>query len=1160
MAYVLFLASTFAALSGAELPPHYTVTDLQRVKLIQGNKRLDPGKPNITIGFLSDFQDVGKLIAGAIPLAVDLVNNDPQLLPRHNLRFITYDSGGPNSAVTIKKMTQMREEGVVAFIGPDHSCVSEALVAAAWDMPMITYKCSDSKVSNKTIFTTFARTLPPSSKVSKSLISLLKYFKWNRLMLLVANNPSDKQVAESLLTLAERHEINIADTYYLPGDYLTKDNTTLKDIVLKTYERTRVYVVIADTYTLVDFVRFMQEQGLFDNGEYIVISLEEEELFDPNKQHQYIRRDFEASYMTADPVPFRSVLLLSQGSPIHPDYEYFQDLVLNYSEADPFNIPSHPVIKVEVPIYAGLAFDAVMIYASALTQALADNKSECDGTAVFNYIRSRPYESILGFSVMIDDQGDAEGNYTVMALVETEDNPSLQRMRPVARFTHQGSNDLPLLRVERGINWIAGVPPLSEPRCGFSGERCDTKPEWRMIVIYCVCCMVTMVAGFFVLRHYRYEHKLACLLWKVEMKDLVLLRSDHDGAFQRLRSNFNDVENGRIESTRPDSMIDHVTNWSQSKVGFYKGNVVHIYHVYKKNIDLTRSLRKEMIQIREMRHENINPFIGACVDPPNICILTLFCARGSLQDVLKNADLHLDTMFIASLVADLVKGMIYIHESEIVSHGNLKSSNCIVDSRWMLKITDFGLHEFRANQDPPKEVEEIRSKSLLWRAPELIRKLNPPPRGTQKGDVYSFGIILFEIMGRIGPWGKPEPSLKYVEERVSNPQNYGDELFRPPSQELDCPDYIKQCMEECWQEDPESRPDFRFIKVKLRVLHSGLNTNIFDNMINIMEKYAYNLESVVKDRTNQLLEEKKKTENLLLRMLPKPVAEQLLRGEKVEAESFDSVTIYFSDIVGFTSLSAVSTPLQVVDLLNDLYTCFDSIIGHFDVYKVETIGDAYMVVSGLPIRNGKRHAGEIASLALRLLEAIHTFKIRHRPRERLSLRIGINSGPCVAGVVGLKMPRYCLFGDTVNTASRMESSGEAMKIHVSEACKQILDKIGGYVLQERGLIQIKGKGEMRTYWLIGKQCSNESSATFQPRASPSPPISVSWLSRDTSFLSDFEDGFPSHLGTPTRNESCLSLFQGCKRNAENTIRGVNGYRSAPVISFDEFFSPTDCIL
>ncbi|KFM73883.1 Guanylate cyclase 32E, partial [Stegodyphus mimosarum] len=116
-----------------------------------------------------------------------------------------------------------------------------------------------------------------------------------------------------------------------------------------------------------------------------------------------------------------------------------------------------------------------MIYASALTQALADNINETDGPAIFEYIRSRPYESILGFSVMIDDHGDAEGNFTVMALVD-EENSSQPRMRPVARFTHQGSNDLPLLRMEREINWISGDPPRSEPVCGFYGEKCDNSP------------------------------------------------------------------------------------------------------------------------------------------------------------------------------------------------------------------------------------------------------------------------------------------------------------------------------------------------------------------------------------------------------------------------------------------------------------------------------------------------------------------------------------------------------------------------------------------------------------------------------------------------------------------------------------------------------------
>lgn len=240
-------------------------------------------------------------------------------------------------------------------------------------------------------------------------------------------------------------------------------------------------------------------------------------------------------------------------------------------------------------------------------------------------------------------------------------------------------------------------------------------------------------------------------------------------------------------------------------------------------------------------------------------------------------------------------------------------------------------------------------------------------------------------------------------------------------------------------------------------------------MLAIMEKYAYNLEGIVQERTNQLSEEKKKTEALLLRMLPKSVADSLKGGEPVQAECYDCVTIYFSDLVGFTELCAISTPLEVVEMLNDLYTCCDSIITNYDVYKVETIGDAYMVASGLPQRNGAQHAGEIASMALHILNRISQLEIRHRPGELLQLRIGIHSGQCVAGVVGLQMPRYCLFGDTVNTASRMESCGLASKIHISQATFELLKTLGGYHCEERGVVQIKGKGEMRTYWLVSEE-------------------------------------------------------------------------------------------
>ncbi|KZS08548.1 Uncharacterized protein APZ42_027199 [Daphnia magna] len=214
-------------------------------------------------------------------------------------------------------------------------------------------------------------------------------------------------------------------------------------------------------------------------------------------------------------------------------------------------------------------------------------------------------------------------------------------------------------------------------------------------------------------------------------------------------------------------------------------------------------------------------------------------------------------------------------------------------------------------------------------------------------------------------------------------------------------------------------------------------------------------------KTTELKRERKRCDRLLCQMLPKAVVRQLKQRRQVPAESFDSVTIYFSDIVGFTAISASSTPLEIIAFLNALYKMFDSKLERYDVYKVETIGDAYMVVSGLPHRNGLKHVGEIATMSLDLIAGVKSFRIPHRPNQPVSIRIGFNTGPCVAGVVGTKMPRYCLFGDTINTASRMESTGEAMKIHISTSAKEALDAIGGYHTELRGM--------MDTFWLTGKE-------------------------------------------------------------------------------------------
>lgn len=232
-------------------------------------------------------------------------------------------------------------------------------------------------------------------------------------------------------------------------------------------------------------------------------------------------------------------------------------------------------------------------------------------------------------------------------------------------------------------------------------------------------------------------------------------------------------------------------------------------------------------------------------------------------------------------------------------------------------------------------------------------------------------------------------------------------------------------------------------------------------MTGSIQNYAFKLGQT----TLELQEEKRRADTLLYQMFPHSVAEMLKKKQQVPAEHFRSVTIFFSDIVNFTEMCSVMTPLQVTAMLDAVYGEFDERINRYDVYKVETIGDAYMVASGLPVRNGIRHADQIARMALDLLTAVDGMKLPQFHTGRLSVRIGINTGPCVAGVVGNKMPRYCLFGDTVNTASRMQTSGEPQKIHISGDTKVVLDEIGRYETEFRGYVEVKGKGKMSTYWL-----------------------------------------------------------------------------------------------
>ncbi|XP_055083902.1 atrial natriuretic peptide receptor 1-like [Periophthalmus magnuspinnatus] len=1044
-----------------------------------------PPKPNITLAVIlphsnTKYPWAWPRIGAAIDRAVCTVNSDPRLLPGHLLTYV-FKSSQDKHGICSESMAPLMAVDLKlgydpwAFIGPGCSYAASpvGLFAGHWDVPMVTAG-APAVAFYGGVYPSITNTGPTHKKLGRFALRLCEHFGWREHVMLVF---SDNKVDDRPCYFA------------IEGLYteLQGINVTLEELVFEENKTPINYSNILSNIKNEGRVMFIC--CMPDVFRKLMVEFRSADL--PHEQYVFFYIDVFGDSLNSDPkMPwargdeedviakdaFQNVKIVTYREPQNSEY---RDFIKNLKE-DAQKMFNYTVEDTLMNIIAGGFYDGLMLYTHALNESLTElaktgpNRTQRldqihglgltheparpGGEEVTRRMWNRTYYGVTG-TLHLDENGDRETDFALWDLSDT--NSSVYQI--VMVFT--GSDESLALVPGTQLHWLSGAPPRDVPLCGFKNDNplCLAKTitihQLVSIILFFIFTMVLTVTVF-IYRRMKLEKELVAQLWRIHWEDIHMsnlakvLRSGSRITLSLRGSNYGSLMTG-------DGNLQVF-----AKTGYYKGNIVAIKYTNRKRVELNRKVLFELKHMRDVQNEHLTRFIGACIDPPNICIITEYCPRGSLQDILENDSITLDWMFKYSLINDIVKGMLFLHNSVIVSHGKLKSSNCVVDNRFVLKITDYGLSSFRVDSETGKDAHAYYAQRL-WMAPELLRLEAPPPQGTQKADVFSFGIVLQEVALRRGAF--------YIQEDPLSPKEIVDRVvlgewpcLRPTvDPQVHSPE-LGTLMTRCWAEEPTERPDFSQIQVLLRKQNKESRTNILDNLLSRMEQYANNLEELVEERTQAYHEEKRKAEALLYQILPHSVAEQLKRGETVQAEAFDSVTIYFSDIVGFTAISAESTPMEVVTLLNDLYTCFDAIIDNFDVYKVETIGDAYMVVSGLPVRNGKLHGREVARMALALLDAVHSFRIRHRPELQLKLRIGIHSGPVCAGVVGLKMPRYCLFGDTVNTSSRMESTGEALKVHVSSATRDVLMDFNCFQLELRGEIDIKGKGKMTTYWLLGE--------------------------------------------------------------------------------------------
>ncbi|XP_030649132.1 retinal guanylyl cyclase 2-like [Chanos chanos] len=999
------------------------------------------------------------LFAKALPkvaaqLAVDRVNRDLALSLGSTFEYVLLDEDCRTS-LALKSFLGYYTRAS-AFLGPFNPgyCDAASLLAKNWNKALFSWGCVNYELDNAWRYPTFNQIFPSPILV---LVKLAQHFHWANMAVVASAEEmwvdTATKVADSLRSRGFPVRMVLATS---------NDPESMRHTLVKVRKMKELRMVILCMHSvLIGGVtqKLLLEMALdmrLTEGSLVFVPYDTMLYSLP-----YRKVDYQALHSNSKLTrAYDAVLTITMDSEENSFYHAYQEAV------NTKQIPAHIRPDQVSPLF-GSIYTSILFIANAM-QSVRDSRTWLSGANLAQHSKNIVFQ---GFSQRVRTNGS--GMVLVDFVVLDTDGLSWE-LHP----THKVEMETNMIRyLGRPIHFPGGTQPKADSSCWFTqGSLCSrgVDPVLLLKVIMYAFLVIFLSTGLGYcirrrinkIRIVKGQNKILLTLEDVtfinpSLSNMKLSTEDSKTGDGSRRTSDMDAN---LKSPLTTASCITPATYENSNVVIFEGDWAWLKRLPTGNFGAITPKTGDVFELmKDLRHENINPFLGFFHDCGVFAIVTEFCSRGSLEDLLHNQDVKLDWMFKSSLLLDLIKGVRYLHHRSLC-HGRLKSRNCVVDGRFVLKITDYGYNDIVEAQRLPHA--EPSPEDLLWTAPEILRGPCPSQNGTQKGDVYSFSIIVQEVVLRSPPFFMLSLSPDEIVQRVRKPPPLCRPIVTADHAPMECIELVKQC----WNEQPEKRPDFNEIFEQFRNINKGKKTNIIDSMLRMLEQYSSNLEDLICERTEELELEKQKTEKLLTQMLPPSVAQTLKLGSTVQPEHFDSVSLYFSDIVGFTTISANSEPIEVVDLLNDLYTLFDAIIGNHDVYKVETIGDAYMVGSGLPVPNGNRHAAEIANMSLDILSAVGTFKMRHMPEVPVRIRIGLHSGPCVAGVVGLTMPRYCLFGDTVTTASRMESTGLPYRIHISLSTAKILRELNeGYKTELRKRTEQKGKGGEETYWLVGKE-------------------------------------------------------------------------------------------
>uniref|UniRef100_A0A0N5AUR7 Guanylate cyclase n=1 Tax=Syphacia muris TaxID=451379 RepID=A0A0N5AUR7_9BILA len=934
--------------------------------------------------------------------------------------------------LTTEALRLVTQQNISILFGPVSTAAAAVVspILLHYDVPNILWgPAPKSEFGDKGAFPTTTFLIPTAYSFGMGLLAVCKEFQWNDIAFVYSTSPKDIvciHIANEFELAMTSHEhrvtVNLKMMLNLNNDeYMNKVLSRIRDSVRV------VFACLQNSEDMRKFMSVIHEHGM-TNNEYVYIS--------PNT-YNYSGGKWNDGLDDVVEIAEKYFFFLGNIQNVNTnEIKVFNEKVLERSKLPPFNCQN----CTSVSNYAYYLHDAVKFYLLRLNDILSDGSMDIDTEKLMNCSKTT-FEGLTG-TVEITENCDRIQQLYLLAVNPSRKLESYMTIKSGTTFYVESQTEEQAKAV---WEYRGGERPLNKPICGFKNDECfHSELVWAPVK--------------------KRERAALMKLWQVSTQNLQRPK--------KLTESHRSLQSNALSES---SVITDVDTFASGyEVYMYEGEKVFVKAHTKRIGELTKAQNLLMIGMKQLVSENLNPFVGLCLDNPlNVLSVWKYNDRGSLKDVFALKVPTNDVFFRYCLMKDLIEGIVAIHQSSFLKyHGRLTSECCLVSDRWQIRISDYGLEHMNFQEEQTnlgykslKVNLKIEVAELLWTAPELLRSKTTP---TKASDIYSFGIICSEILTQQSAYNSLADEGD-AEEIIYKIKRGRTPLTRPSLENnlIDCGQIFVRIISDCWSEDPDDRPSAGTVKALLHSVKLSNKRNLMDHMLAVLEEYAAELEDVVDQKNEEALQEKKKVDLLLYKILPKQIAEKLKFGETVEPEYYTEVTIFYSDIVSFTVLASKCTPMQVITVLNDLYTMFDSIIEEHDVYKVETIGDAYLCASGVPRRNEHNHGREIACMALAVVAQIKEFKVAHLNDEVVNVRIGIHTGPVTAGVVGLTMPRYCLFGDSVTIATKMESSGKPGKIQLSPKANDLLTKVlTGFKTEPRGEVLIQGRGVMETFWLL----------------------------------------------------------------------------------------------